>query len=122
VSPCIPGGRGTMHPQRRHCSRVLRFVALLFAQATLAHAEAPSEPPRPDGAALGRPCLACHGPANTGAIPEIRGVAAERLVARLRAYRDTLKLSVMHRIARGYTDGDYARLAAYLHDLRSERR
>lgn len=90
---------------------------MLFAPAILAHEGVTTGVARPDAAALGRPCLACHGSAHTGAIPEIRGAQAERLVTRLREYRDVLKRSVMHRIARGYTDEDYVRLALYFHAL-----
>lgn len=111
-----------MRSRRRFCSRVPGFTALLFAPALLAQDGAPSVVARPDAAALARPCLACHGTPDTRTIPEIRGSDSLRMVARLREYRDVLTHSVMHRIARGYPDEDYARLAEYFHDLRREPR
>ncbi len=111
-----------MHSRRRCRSRALSLTALLFAPALFALAEPPPGFTRPEGRALALPCLACHGSAHAGAIPEIRGVEAERLVARLREYRDVLKQSVMHWIARGYSDEDYTRLAEYFKNLSKDPR
>lgn len=111
-----------MHSRGRYRARVLSLAALLSAPELFARADTPPGFTRPAGRALALPCLACHGSAHAGAIPEIRGVEAERLVARMREYRDVLKQSVMHRIARGYSDEDYTRLAEYFKNLRKDPR
>lgn len=68
-------------------------------------------------AVLAGSCLGCHGAEGRGsqAIPPIRAVhGAAGLVAIMQAFRDDSRAStVMGRIARGYTDAEFAALAAY---------
>lgn len=61
-------------------------------------------------------CAACHGTqgVSQGGIPSIAGVDKATLLDKLKAYRDgKLPATVMHQHAKGYTDAELDRLAAY---------
>lgn len=68
---------------------------------------------RPSPEALAQPCRACHADKEDGVIPRLDGQPEARLVARMRAFREGRPDSVMHRIAQGYCEQDYASLARY---------
>lgn len=68
-------------------------------------------------ALLSASCSGCHiGPAGQPApIPGIEGLTAEAMAALLTKYRlEADGETVMHRIARGYTEDELATIAAYL--------
>lgn len=67
-------------------------------------------------AMLAAPCGACHGPGGVspGAIPSIAGLDAATLAARMREFRTAgPEVTIMNRIARGYTDAEIDLLAQY---------
>jgi sulfide dehydrogenase cytochrome subunit len=70
-----------------------------------------------DAALLAGACQGCHGVAGQGShgIPAIAGRHKQaEFVALLQAFRDNRReATVMGRITRGYTDADFATLAAY---------
>ncbi len=61
-------------------------------------------------------CAACHGTngASTSAIPAIAGADKAVLLQKLLAYKQgSLPATVMHQHAKGYSDAELERLAAY---------
>jgi cytochrome c553 len=69
------------------------------------------------GRNLAATCAPCHGTngQSRGEVPSLAGVPAERLVAALAGYKSgALTGTVMHQIARGYTDEQIALIAAWL--------
>lgn len=66
-------------------------------------------------AVLAGTCVTCHGPPH-GAIPKLQGQSAERLLARLRAFRaepPSARATVMPLLVQGYTDADLQALAQW---------
>ena len=83
---------------------------------------APAVPAQDRGAlearSLAAGCAACHGTDGhavvQATVPGLAGMPAERLVAQMNAFRaGTREATVMQQIAKGYTDTQLARLAAY---------
>ncbi len=91
---------------------MMRFVvALVFAIA--AHAGALAQG-RDEGRALAATCTGCHGTggASSGPIPSIEGMDASRITFLLKEFRDGRReATVMHQLAKGYTDAQIAALA-----------
>jgi cytochrome c553 len=61
-------------------------------------------------------CAACHGTngRSVGGIPELAGKRKEDLLAALKGFKDgTRPATVMQQHAKGYTDEQLARIAAY---------
>lgn len=93
----------------------MRF-ALLLAAGLLAcgstHAKEPDA-----GHRLAASCAICHGSAGrpaTAAASALAGMPKGEFVARMNAFRDgTRPATVMHQIAKGYTDAEIAQLAAW---------
>jgi cytochrome c553 len=86
----------------------LSLAALLLGLATPAGAG-----PAPLAA---QGCLGCHGPQGrgAGAVPGIAGRDAGELQALLRAFRAGERpATIMDRIARGYTEAEFAAVAAH---------
>ena len=66
------------------------------------------------GARLALACAGCHS-GNSGAIASLSGYDQETLVVRLSDYKsDTTGTTVMHRLARGYSDEEIDLVSAYL--------
>ena len=66
------------------------------------------------GATLALTCTGCHSNAN-GAIASLNGYTEAALIARLLEYKtDADGTTVMHRLARGYSDEDIALVSAAL--------
>lgn len=64
-------------------------------------------------------CMTCHGPLPAGSpsptMPSLAGRPADQIVAAMRAFRAGAVMStVMRQIARGYSDDEITRIAAYL--------
>ena len=63
-------------------------------------------------------CSACHGTGGAGsgtALPVLAGQPKEALVASMKAFKDgTRPATIMHQIAKGYTDAQIEEIAAYL--------
>jgi cytochrome c553 len=69
------------------------------------------------GRNLAATCAPCHGTngQSRGMVPSLAGVPAEKLAAMLAGYKSgALTGTVMHQIARGYTDEQIALIAAWL--------
>ena len=61
-------------------------------------------------------CANCHGTTgkSSGAMPSLSGQSKVYLLEQMRAFRDGKRTAtIMHQIAKGYTDAQVARLAAY---------
>jgi len=67
-----------------------------------------------DGALLSMACTGCHSD-QTGAIASLNDHSESQLVEALSQYKsETEGTTVMHRLARGYSDEDIAKVSAYL--------
>jgi cytochrome c553 len=100
-------------------------VARLFVSAALGAAAAPSAlaqattAPVPDlraAAYLAANCANCHGTAgrSTGALPSLAGLPAANIERAMRDFRDGKRsATLMHQLAKGYTDEQIAAMAAY---------
>jgi len=100
-------------------------VACTFAATALAQEHAPAAPAfaapnlTPQGvAALAANCAMCHGtrgiPAPGSSLPRMAGRSADSTVAAMKAFRDGKhEATVMHQIARGFTDAEIAAIASY---------
>ena len=93
--------------------RTLLAALLLASAAPLAHAQ-------DAGAMLGRnlaaTCANCHGTngVSKGEVASLAGLPADRIVATMAAFKSgTLPATVMHQIAKGYTDDQIKAMAAY---------
>jgi len=67
---------------------------------------------------LAATCAACHGtdgkPPAGSAIPRLAGTDREELLARMRGFRDGSRpATVMHQLARGYSEPQISALAGY---------
>jgi cytochrome c553 len=105
---------------------VHRTARVLFAAASLAGmagaagqtSAAATQAPTLEVRSLGATCAACHG-TDGAAVPDtgmvaLAGYPKDALVAQMRAFRDGSRTAtVMHQIARGYTDRQIETLAAY---------
>ena len=90
---------------------MLRFVPAVLACAALAaHAQ---DRPRQ----LASACAICHGTDGRGdgkALPPLAGMPRDHIASQMRAFRDGGRpATVMHQIAKGYTDEQIDALAAY---------
>lgn len=89
-------------------------VTMIWASAACAQTMAPA-------AVLAAPCAACHGTGgiSPGAIPSIAGMAAQVMAARMREFRNAgAEVTIMSRIARGYTDAEFDALGQYFSTLK----
>lgn len=71
-----------------------------------------------NGQRLYAACAACHGTNGAGSgttLPALAGQPKDALVARMRAFKaGTLPATVMHQIAKGFTDEQIEQIAAFL--------
>ncbi len=90
-------------------------LALMAAQfSTTAQAEEPAP-------LIAQGCAGCHGQAGVGegTIPPIAGFNRNLFIANWEAFRaDQRPVTIMSRIARGYSDAEVAELADYFSSLR----
>jgi sulfide dehydrogenase cytochrome subunit len=94
-------------------SPLLRIAALgLFAWGAAAHAQDASI-----GRNLAATCANCHGTngqARGDTVAPLAGMAAERIITTFNAYKTgALPATIMHQIAKGYTDDQVKAIAAY---------
>jgi len=88
-----------------------RWIALIGLAAGVVTA-AVADP----GRNLAAACAACHGTdgRSPGAMPALAGKDREHIVSQLREFRDGKRpATVMHQIAKGYTDQQFELMAAY---------
>ncbi len=68
------------------------------------------------GRNLAAACAMCHGTngMNAGGLPNIGGMPKDHIVQQLRDFRDGKRpATIMHQIAKGYTEPQFAALAEY---------
>lgn len=73
------------------------------------------------GRAIAANCAACHGTggASQGAIPSLAGLKREYIVEQMQAFKaGAREATVMHQIAKGYSDEQVAAAADYLSQQR----
>jgi cytochrome subunit of sulfide dehydrogenase len=67
--------------------------------------------------ALAAPCAICHGTegrAVTKDVVPLAGLSREHIASQMKAFRDGKRpATVMHQVAKGYTDAEIERLGAY---------
>ncbi|NBQ88074.1 MAG: cytochrome C [Betaproteobacteria bacterium] len=114
--------------QPRRCAAAGRLVAgLLLATASLAHAQAPAA--QSGGAdalylrSLAATCANCHGTegraVDGSAVATIAGLPRDYLSTQLKAFKNgTRQATVMHQLAKGYSDAQIEQLAAYFSALK----
>lgn len=73
-------------------------------------------PPLPSSASiLAASCSGCHSAGSAPATPTLAGRSADEIAAGFMAYKsDQSGTTVMHRIARGYTQAEIETISAYL--------
>ena len=93
----------------------MRFV-LALAAGLLAGGPALAKDPGPGGR-LAAACAICHGTAGQAATRDVvplAGLPKDHIAAQMRAFRDgTRAATVMHQIAKGYSDEQIEQLAAW---------
>lgn len=91
----------------------ISFAAVLTAFC----ASAAAQPPDPNyGRNLAASCAICHGTngVNAGGLPNLAGQSGDYLARQLRDFRDGKRAAtIMHQIAKGYTESQIDALAAY---------
>jgi cytochrome subunit of sulfide dehydrogenase len=107
-------------PQPRH-TRLLAATALALGCWFTATAHAQSSTPADAAQTLGRnlaaTCANCHGTngAARGEMKPLAGLPAEAIVGLMTAYKNgSLPATIMHQVAKGYTDEQIKLIAAYL--------
>jgi cytochrome subunit of sulfide dehydrogenase len=95
-------------------------IAALAILGVPLHARAETE-----GRRLAATCAACHGTDGrsvTTAVPGFEQLSREDIAQRMREFRDGKRpATVMHQLARGYTDRQIDQVAAYLETRRQGR-
>lgn len=94
----------------------VRIGALLVVAASVEAVPTAAVAQTPTAAVLAAPCASCHGTggASAGAIPSIDRLDAAAIVARMRAFRSAgTEVTIMNRIAKGYTDLEIELLSQY---------
>lgn len=108
-------------------SRLVLLAAVLLAISTLLPdaARAASTPSAPgasgepvsgSAALLASACFTCHGPdgRSSTAIPAIAGQKKDSFIETMKAFQAGQRApTIMHQLAKGYTDADIAALADY---------
>ncbi|MFS8933693.1 c-type cytochrome [Cupriavidus taiwanensis] len=107
--------------------RLALLAAMLCAQPALS-AEPAGAPAQPTDAALrarsqAAACTSCHGPAGRApagsTIPPLAGRPQAELAAQMQAFKaGTRAATVMHQIAKGYSDDQIAAIAAWFAAVR----
>ncbi len=89
---------------------------LLFLAAVLSAAAAQAQEPR--GRSIAATCANCHGTDGhsvTSEVVSLAGLPAEQIAQRMREFRDGKRpATVMHQLAKGYTDAQIDAVAGYL--------
>lgn len=98
----------------------MRSMYLLLASFTVVYFALPAATaaePHVSGQRLSATCAACHGTngATTGdALPSLAGQSKNALVSSMQAFKaGTRQATIMHQIAKGYTDEQIELIAAY---------
>ena len=96
-------------------------MAALLCTASVA----PAQELRNDAQRLAAPCAICHGTqgrAATADVVALAGMPREHIATQMRAFRDGKRAAtVMHQIAKGYTDPQIDALAAWFAEREATR-
>ena len=97
-------------------TRTSRFVAVAFATALtqIAFSQTPANPNLARN--LAAQCANCHGTngKSVAEVPSLAGQPANVIVQQMKDYRDgKLPASIMHQLAKGYSDEQVALMADY---------
>jgi len=99
---------------------LLRTTAAALAVAALAGgAAAADDVASLRAAALAATCANCHGtagnPVDRSAVPGLAGMPRDHFIAQMKDFRgeNTRKATVMHQIAKGFSEAQIEQLAAY---------
>jgi len=89
---------------------------LVFALALGAASDLVAQQPDPDlGRDLAAACASCHGSNGTAGIPSLAGRDPAEVLRIMQDFRSGKRqATVMHQLARGYTDEQVQAIAAYL--------
>ncbi len=74
----------------------------------------------PEAAYLSANCANCHGPQgrSAGAIPSLAGLPSRYIVEQMQAFKaGTRPATIMHQLAKGYTDAQFELMASYFSSL-----
>ena len=99
-----------------HLARSLALAAALFAGASGAQAQGAAAVDPHLARNLAATCANCHGTNGQarGDMKPLAGVSAEKIVAQLADYKSgNQPATIMHQIAKGYTDEQIKLIAAY---------
>ena len=91
-----------------------RWLPLATALVATGIAGAQSVPPA--GRALAATCANCHGTngASVGDVPSLAGMAKDDIVRKMQDFRSGARpATIMHQLAKGYTDAQIETLAAW---------
>ncbi len=117
----------TMNPRRATLASALTlalcvgaFTTSVAAQTPVAAPAAPAVAPTAPNKHLARDlasaCANCHGTngKSVAEVPSLAGVAANVTIQKMKDYRDgKLPATIMHQLAKGYTDEQVALIADY---------
>ena len=104
-----------MHDEIRSAARFAALAGVL-ALACAAHAQTPPAPPPHLARNLAATCANCHGTDGQarGDMKPLAGVPADKLIATMADYKaGNLPATIMHQIAKGYTDEQIRLIAGY---------
>ena len=92
-------------------------ACFVFSSLLVFSSQAEAQSATLNGAMLGNACAGCHGtrgaPANEK-IPPLAGMNPAQFTETMQAYRDgSQRGTIMNRVARAYSDGEIAAMAAY---------
>jgi cytochrome subunit of sulfide dehydrogenase len=100
---------------------VLASLALVSGLLAPRLASAQSrEAPAPEAVYLSANCANCHGPQgrSAGAIPSLAGLPSRYVVEQMQAFKaGTRSATIMHQLAKGYTDAQFELMASYFSSL-----
>jgi cytochrome subunit of sulfide dehydrogenase len=92
-------------------------ISIYLAAALLAAPLTTSAQADPRAASLAATCASCHGTDGRSAtkeVPSLAGLPKEHIVSQMKAFKDGSRpATVMHQLAKGYTDQQVETLAAY---------
>lgn len=89
-----------------------RLMPILLGLAFVSAAPAMAQ----DARYLAANCANCHGTDGkaTGAMPRLAGMPADQIIASMKAFKEgTRPATIMHQLAKGYTDEQIATMARY---------
>ena len=94
----------------------MRYVMIVGALSALALVPAAGFA-QSNGRDLAAPCAICHGTEGrpvTPSVTSLAGMSKDQIATQMRAFRDgTRPATVMHQIAKGYTDAQIDSMAAW---------